>query len=205
MSAIDAGAASVPFTPPAGLAMAGFAARTQPATGAHDPLTVRALVVGDTAILVADVIGLDEETSARIRARAALPGEAIVVAALHTHGGPAVNRRGLGGPLDPTYLARLEDACVEALEKAAAARRPARLGFGMGADPGVARNRRREGGPTDPSLPLLRIRGADGGWIAVLAAYACHPVVLGPDNRQWTADYPGVVRARLEAAHPGAV
>ena len=43
---IEAGAAIVDMTPPAGLAMSGFAARTAPATGAHDPLTARALVVG---------------------------------------------------------------------------------------------------------------------------------------------------------------
>jgi hypothetical protein len=30
-------------------------------------------------------------------------------------------------------------------------------------------------------------------------------VVLGADNRQWTADYPGTVRATVEAAEPGCV
>jgi neutral ceramidase len=41
--------------------------------------------------------------------------------------------------------------------------------------------------------------------MAVLAAYACHPVVLSADNLLWTADYPHYVRATLEAAHPGAM
>jgi hypothetical protein len=57
----------------------------------------------------------------------------------------------------------------------------------------------------DPSLPVLRIHDAAGGPIAVITAYACHPVVLGADNRIWTADYPHYVRERLEAAHPGAM
>ena len=56
-SPLLAGAAVVDITPPAGLMMSGYAARTQPATGSHDALTARAIAVGDTAIVVADVIG----------------------------------------------------------------------------------------------------------------------------------------------------
>lgn len=36
-----------------------------------------------------------------------------------------------------------------------------------------------------------------------MVSYPCHPVVLGPDNLLWTADYPDVVRAVMEAAEPG--
>jgi hypothetical protein len=110
----------------------------------------------------------------------------------------------LGG-YEQDYLATLEDASVEAVHQALAARRPAEVFFGNGDDPGIAKNRRHPGGETDPALPVLRIRGLDGRWIAVILAYACHPVVLGPDNLLWTADYPGYVRAGLERAHEGAV
>jgi hypothetical protein len=85
------------------------------------------------------------------------------------------------------------------------AQRPATLGIGMGADPDVARNRRHPGGIVDPALPVLRMRAADGSMIAVMTSYACHPVVLGADNRLWTADYPHYVRTTLEEAYPGAV
>jgi hypothetical protein len=57
----------------------------------------------------------------------------------------------------------------------------------------------------DHSLPVLRIRDSVGSLMAVITAYACHPVVLGADNRLWTADYPHYVRKRLEAANPGAM
>ena len=60
-------------------------------------------------------------------------------------------------------------------------------------------------GPVDPALPVLRIREEGGAAIAVLACHALHPVVLGADNTLFTADYPGVVRRQLEAAHPGAI
>jgi hypothetical protein len=199
-----AGAAILDVTPPPGLPMAGFVARTAPAVGAHDLLTVRALAVGDTVVVAADVMGLHEDTCRRIRLRAGLPDASLVVTAVHTHGGPRTMPGRLGGH-EREYLARLEDACVEAVRQAWDARRPAFLFFGQGEDPGIARNRRHPGGPVDPALPVLRVRGVDGGWIAVLAAYACHPVVLGPDNLLWTADYPGFVRRSLEADHPGAI
>jgi hypothetical protein len=202
---LKAGAAIVDVTPPAGLAMAGFAARTRPALGAHDPLTVRALAIGDTAIVVADIVGLDPGMSARVRARCPLPAERVVVSALHTHGGPVVSAGRTGGNPDPAYVERLEDACVEAVRRAIADARPAELLVCAGPDPQVARNRRHAGGTVDPSLPVLLVRGMDGGTIAIVASYACHPVVLGPDNNLWTADYPHFVRLGLERAYPGAV
>lgn len=202
---VQAGAAVIDVTPPAGLAMSGFAARTSPAAGTHDPLTVRAVAVGETALVVADAIGLHEDSCRRIRDRAGLADGHLIVAASHTHGGPVAMAGRLGPGLDPAWLQRLEDACVQAVAEARAKRRPARLGFGMGADPGIARNRRHAGGPVDPALPVLRIREPDGVPIAVLACHALHPVVLGADNTLYTADYPGAVRRHLEAAHPGAV
>jgi hypothetical protein len=200
-----AGAAVIDITPPAGLAMSGFAARTEPALGAHDPLTARAVAVDDTAIVVVDVLGLHEDTSRRIRERCTLPADRVIVAGLHNHGGPAAIPGRAGNEPDPAYLQRLEDACVEAIDRAVAAQQPAEITVGMGGDPGVARNRRHEGGMVDSALPLLRIRATDGAIIAVVVSYACHPVVLGADNRLWTADYPHFVRTGLEAHYPGAV
>lgn len=202
---IKAGAAIIDITPTPGISMSGFAARSLPAEGAHDALTARAVVIGDTAVVVTDVIGIDADMSARIRRRCVLPADSVVIAALHNHGGPVSMAGRLGLAADPAYLERLEDACVAAIDKAAAARRPARITVGQGSDPETARNRRHPGGPVDASLPLLRIRGEDGTMIAVVTAYACHPVVLAADNLLWTADYPHFVRRSLEDAYPGAI
>ncbi len=202
---IEAGAAVIHITPTPGLPMSGFAARSLPASGAHDALTVRAVVIGDTAVIVADVIGIDADMSARIRQRCVLPAGNVVVAALHNHGGPVSMAGRLGISADPAYLERLEDACVAAIDKATARRRPATISVAQGSDPGIARNRRHPGGPADASLSLLRIRSMDGRMIALVTAYACHPVVLAANNLLWTADYPHFVRTVLEEAHPGAV
>lgn len=202
---IRAGTALVDATPPAGLALSGFAARSDPALGTHDPLTVRAIVVENTALVVADVIGLDANMVRRIRERCTLPADNVVVSALHTHGGPVSMTGRLSQRADAAYLKRLEAACVHAIDTAASSARPAHLSAGWGTNPNVARNRRHADGPVDPALPVLRIRDAAGGPMAVITAYACHPVVLSADNRLWTADYPHYVREHLEAANPGAM
>jgi neutral ceramidase len=202
---IRAGVACVDVTPPTGLAMSGFAARAEPAIGAHDPLTVRAIVIDDTAVVVADVIGLHEEMSRRIRARCVLPADNVIITALHNHGGPVSMAGRLSIAADAQYLHRLEAACIEAIDSAAASRRPATLAAGLGSDPDVARNRRHADGPLDRSVPVLHIRDESGAMIAIMASYACHPVVLGADNRLWTADYPHFVRRQLETAFPGAI
>ncbi len=202
---IQAGAAVVDVTPGPGFAMSGFVARTEPAVGAHDPLTVRALAVEDTALIVCDVLGVNEEMSARIRARCALPADNIIIAALHTHGAPASMPGRGGNDASPAFLQGLEDACVTAVAHARKRARPCRLLTGYGRDPGIARNRRHDGGTVDDSLPVVKIAAQDGTVVAVLLSYACHPVVLGADNLFYTADYPHYVRLGLEEDNPGSV
>lgn len=202
---IDVGVAIVDITPPDGLAMAGFAARTDTATGAHDPLTVRALVVGNTALVTVDVIGIDASLSRRVRQRCEIPDEAVTILATHTHGGPVSMPGRLWASSDAAYLMQLEDGIVQAIDTAAAARQVARIFGGAGVDPGYAKNRRQTHGPVDSNLPVLRFDSADGTPIAILTSYACHPVVLAADNLSWTGDYPHFVRQELEFAYPGAI
>lgn len=200
-----AGVAVVDLAPPAGLTMSGYAARTEPALGSHDALTVRAVVVDDTALVVADVIGIHEESSRRIRAACSLPDDNVIVAATHTHGGPASMPDRGGGHADAAFVARLEQSCIEAIDRAAANRVPASFAVGNGANPGVAFNRRHDGGVIDPTVPVLHIRDAAGRSLAFLFSHACHPVVLGAANRLYTADYPHYARAAVEAELPETV
>jgi hypothetical protein len=50
---------------------------------------------------------------------------------------------------------------------------------------------------------VIAIDGADGRPIATLVNFACHPVVLGPENLEISADYPGAMMAKVEAAGGG--
>lgn len=199
MGGLRVGIASADITPPAGLPMAGFAARTLGALGTHDPLRATALIVDDAALLSLDLLGVDCDLVSDISARCSSQGLSLTVVATHTHGGPI----SLGPSMDAEYRARVIDKSVAALVAATESRRPARLLAGQGAAPGVARNRRHADGPTDQSLPVLRFETSEGAPLAIVVAYACHPTVLGADNRLWTADWHGPLRARLEDAFPG--
>ncbi|MCW5954645.1 MAG: hypothetical protein KIT69_20525, partial [Propionibacteriaceae bacterium] len=123
---------------------------------------------------------------------------------IHTHGGPACMPGRLERRVDAAWL---DDAVriaagtvVTALEEQA----EVRLRLGAAQDPGVAKNRRRPDGPVDRLIPVAALEAADRR-IATVVSHACHPVVLGPDNRRYTADYPGVVRQLVERAHPGSI
>ena len=52
--------------------------------------------------------------------------------------------------------------------------------------------------PVDPTVGVIRIDRAGSTPLAVLVHYACHPVVFGPDNLDYSADYPGEMRRYVE-------
>ncbi|MFK7894153.1 MAG: neutral/alkaline non-lysosomal ceramidase N-terminal domain-containing protein [Granulosicoccus sp.] len=202
---ISVGTAIVDVTPPVGLPMAGFAARTQSAAIVHDSLTARALVVNNMALVTVDVIGIDAELSRRVRSRCMLPEDAVMILATHTHGGPVSMSGRLWAKSDSVYLNRLEQGIVEAIDRASQAMQPARVLGGISIEPGHAVNRRKQNGPVDREIPVLRFVDAQENTLAILASHACHPVVLGADNLQWTSDYLHFTREALESAFPGAV
>jgi hypothetical protein len=54
--------------------------------------------------------------------------------------------------------------------------------------------------PVDPTVSVLRVDTADGSPLAILVNYACHPVTFGPDNLQYSADFPGVATKLVREA-----
>lgn len=207
------GFAAVDITPPAGLAMAGFAARTEPATGAHDPLTVQAVWVEPpagtpgtaTLLVVADLVALDPDTvatwTAAIRSALAPQDVHVAIGVTHTHGGPAVSDRSLGGRVDLAYLDHVGSAVVTAGRDARAEAGPATVAVGRSELHTVAHNRRGED-VIDPAVLTIAFRSAaTDELVGVVFSHACHPVTLGPDNLAFTADWPGLARTRLAAEH----
>jgi neutral ceramidase len=51
---------------------------------------------------------------------------------------------------------------------------------------------------------VMRIDNLQGKPLAIVVNYACHPVVLGSDNLQYSADFVGVMAHTVEAAFGGA-
>ncbi len=199
---IKAGFSIIEITPPSGLYMAGYAARNSPAKGKKDSLTVRAIVVEKTALVVADVIGIDSEMSEKVRKKSILPDEAITITATHTHGGPTSMKDRLNSKVDLKFYNKLEKALTESIKIAYESRTYVKLYGGVGIEPGVAKNRRKTGGLIDKGLPVIRFDDLRGNPKAFLISYACHPVVLGADNLLWTSDYIHFCRKKLEELYP---
>lgn len=199
-----AGAAKVEITPPPGLAMWGFGSRTEPARGAHDPLYARALLceAGEAValLLVADLLYVPEfiqEAATQLITQAVPISRAqIQFAATHTHGGPALVEGG-------AYEAELIERIALVAKLAWLGRQEAQVAVGAAPISGIGKNRRHPDGPVDHAVTLLRVDGTGGSPIATLINYGCHPTTLGPDNLLYTADFPGILCAQLEAQLSG--
>src|SRR3954452_23998099 len=57
-------------------------------------------------------------------------------------------------------------------------------------------------GTPDEELGVLLARGLDGRVLGGLVDFACHPTAMGHEP-VYSADYPGVLTAELEARHGG--
>jgi neutral ceramidase len=227
-----AGAAKAVITPKEPLWMAGYAARTSPASGTLHELYVRVLALEDAdghrAVLVSsDLLGIprsiSENVTRALKEKFGLPREAVMLNASHTHCGPVL--RGAlydAYPLDDAekrkidaYSSELESTLVRTVGEALAQLVPASVAVGQGTtDFAVNRRNNREPdvpalkashalrGPSDHSVPVLAVRRADGQLLAVVFGYACHNTTLS--TQQWNGDYAGFAESNLEAAHPGA-
>ncbi|MDD5705012.1 MAG: neutral/alkaline non-lysosomal ceramidase N-terminal domain-containing protein [Kiritimatiellae bacterium] len=222
---VEAGAARVRITPRAGAEMAGYAARTGPATGIHDDLHARCLVLrqGHTmaALIVTDLVGLGTEMGQdirrRIQERTGIPADHVIVVSTHTHSGPVTDVFPVGGVMgtpDSAYLKTLRQRIVGAVETATRRLQPATFGGARGrvrvnvnrrgkAPKGAISLQANPDGVVDEEVGVVRIAGRNGRVLAHLVNYACHGVVLGAANRSISADYPGVVQRAMEAALGG--
>jgi hypothetical protein len=187
----------------------------------HDPCKVRAAVFDDgkarVAIVGLDALGIRRDTVLKVRTeiekRTGIPGDAILIGASHSHSsGPLVwimpdefdHASRLVQELaykestcvDTKYLARVEQALIDAVCAANDRREPARAGVGKGVEDKVAFNRRfrmkngqsvthpglgnpdivEPAGPADPEV------GVVGAWdakdpnklLGCVVNFACH-------------------------------
>lgn len=112
------------------------------------------------------------------------------------------------------YVESVFEAIGRAAAEAAASLRPVRVGSATGRSP-LAVNRRMRmadgrtavgvdpDGVSDPVLTVVRLDGDDDRPVATVVHYACHPIILGPENRFVTPEYPGIVKRVVEAALGG--
>jgi neutral ceramidase len=213
---LRAGAAARTLVLPDAVPLAGYGARGpgNRADGRLEPVEARAVILeadgGRVGLVVLDALLVSPDLRRAIAPAASeLELDLLVVAATHTHSGP-------GGYVDhwlaelsslgwyrEDVLPALADAGRGALADAAARLAPARVGSRLGPAPPFSHNRRREGGPTDPWLPVLRVDHAGGEPLATLFAFGSHPVALPAENRALSPDYPGSARRQVEGQRGG--
>jgi hypothetical protein len=186
--------------------MAGYGTNRR-ATGVHDSLWARAVVLRDGATKLAlvsvDLVGLQRPAVMRVRSR--LPGYAyVLVASTHDHEAPDVI--GLWGPseresgVDTSYVSFVVERIVVAVKAAEAALTPARAVYGTAAAPELIEDSRL---PIvkDSVLRAVKFTALDGRPLGLLVQFSNHPESLGADNTLITADFPHYTISTLEARY----
>jgi hypothetical protein len=209
----QAGVAKADLEPALGMTMGGYGARTGVAQGVLDPIQARVLALSDgkrtIALVTLDLVFcIDSAQMEEIRAAVRPAGiEQVIFLASHTHSGPVYSS-------NPTDYRKAVSRIQQTIQIAARLMSPVRIGVAWGVA-FLGHNRRQilldgqprmfwrdetrlPSGPVDPSVGVIRLDRRDGTPLAILVNYACHPVVFGPDNLSYSADYPSVMRDTVE-------
>ncbi|HZV07969.1 MAG TPA: neutral/alkaline non-lysosomal ceramidase N-terminal domain-containing protein [Gemmataceae bacterium] len=227
------GLAQVKITPERPVFLAGYASRNKPFSKVEADLYAKALALedgqGNRAVLVTtDLVGLPaavaEPICERLRDKAGLKREQILLNSSHTHTGPMLllrvpNGDGDGDRLTASdlernveYTRQLQDKIVDVVQRATAHLEPAKLSWGVGVCPFVMNRREftangvilgvNPRGLADRTAPILRIDAPNGKLQAVLFGAAVHGTTLGGDIYELCGDYAGFAQAYVEEKHP---
>jgi len=226
-----AGAARLDITPTLPCMLSGYAARNHPHESVHDPISVRALYMGDAAggeagLVVADILWFGEDAAARTRseigANLGLNPARVLISGTHTHSAPSPGGRVLRaferqGVLcaNAEWVGLLVARSVAALAIAKLRARPARVRTARGASfIGINRRERladgrivlgrNPAGVCDREIVGAAVDGTDGRPIARIGNFGCHGVVLGQENYRLSGDWPGLAARLIERRHRGA-
>ena len=181
----------------------------KPAHGRLDEVAVRALVIyaGETRVtwISADLIAVDQAFTRQLAQRLTASGiraGTLILSASHTHSGPgaflaselfavaAMDRE------DAVVRDGVLDAMVEAVRRAGASARDARMAVTTVQGPPTTRS--RLGGVVDRDLVVVKLTTATGEPVAALWNFAIHGTMLGPGNRQLSGDVMGVASRVIE-------
>lgn len=196
------------------------AQNARPATGVHDPLWARVIVLdqGDVrvGVVVYDLIGwfIDDMEKTRALLGPELGLDHVIFASTHSHQSP--DTMGLWGPtslqsgVGPAYLERVRTRTVDALREAVAGLEPVLVrvattptldGTGS-ARPFLADL--RDPVIVDPTLTIVHLTSmADPGrTVGSLVHWSSHPEYVGFDNNLLSSDIVHYIRETVENGAP---
>ena len=206
-----AGIAVRDVTPEKLLPVSGGMGPSEPVTKKIGKLTVRALVLENdgtrVAICSTDFLGFPSVLGNKVRSQAkGIPAENILIGATHNHSGPDC----YGFPdasgktaCDVEYLNSICVKLAEAINEAVGNLQAARVKIATGQARGkIAYNYYAEK-LYDPRCDVIQFLGADAKPIATFVNYACHPEIIGPDQRIMSPDFVGPLYDRIEERRAG--
>lgn len=202
MSPLKVGYASSIITPPVGVRLSGYASRVQPSENVHDNLVCRALYFdgeGEVfAIAVLDLIGVSSELLQHFQNLTSkmlnLDKCRFTIAATHTHAGPEPDQE------LSRYIAKVAAGTVYMAGKRL---EEVQLYSGVGLAGAIVVNRRNpSSGLVDPRVHVVSFKHGSA-YKALLVNFTCHAVVMGHNNLQISADYPGALNHYVETLTRG--
>lgn len=214
---LRAGRARIDITPPLSLkpSLGGYGDRmNKPATGVHDRIFAKALVLSDGskkfALVTVDALGFAPPVKTAVLDRLADKGwtpDNLMLLASHSHTAIEMNalnplnefhvpQLGLHNPpLFELTMGRLAQVVADAEKDLV----PVAVGTSSIKLEGWNRNRRIPGGITDTELTVARIDRLDGRPFAVFINWTAHPTFMGPQDMWFSGGWPGHMQRTLES------
>lgn len=198
------GAGRADITPEVGVPLGGYGARHGVSDRVAAPLCCTAfvfddgstracLVTCDLLYVTADIV---EAVRREISTRIGIPPGAVLLAATHTHSGPA----NLTREADGDYVQFVAKRVGDAVQVASTTAEPATVRISTAELRGISLNRRDPAGPIETSLrTIIAEAAADRKAIGVLMNYACHATVLEADSLAISPDFPGAAVTFVES------
>ncbi|MCE5229650.1 neutral/alkaline non-lysosomal ceramidase N-terminal domain-containing protein [bacterium] len=207
------GVSEIDITPTWKTMLAGFEHRTKPSEGAYQPIHVKCLTIGDgknkVVYLVAETVyfdtqdrpwGIIDAINKELKRKHGINPGQVIMMATHNHSAPVMG--------DERFRAWLVEKSIEAVDKALASEREARLFFGRGSSSiGVSRRGTDMNGDDtweinpygfhDPEVVVLKFVDRAGKPIALSFAYSCHPTTIG--SNFVGGDYAGFAQAEMSS------
>lgn len=222
-SRFRASVVKIDITPAESQNLLGYGPRNS--TGTHDSIFHKIVALDDGTtqfFLISSDICLFSPTeydkvAARIKKLYGIDPVNIWWTVTHTHSAPEVGPPGMYATyladriieVDPKYTALFEQKLIDGIKEARDKLVPAKMGVGWGFSQANINRRAVDvdgkaslglnpDGPVDRRIGLIRLDRVDGGPIALIANYAIHGTVLGPQNTLISGDAPGVVAEYVE-------
>jgi hypothetical protein len=212
------------ITPDTPQVLLGYSPRTS--TGVHDPIMHRIVALDDGKtqffLVSSDICevspSLVDRVAVVLYSKYGIRRENFWWTVTHTHSAPEVGSPGLDAvflgerfqhKIDSAYAAFVVEKLILGIGAARKALAPARIGVGWGFSQANI-NRRgidvngkaslglNPDGPVDRRIGLIRLEDQDGKLMGLIANYAIHGTVLGPQSTEISGDVPGIVSQYVE-------